>query len=138
MSYGESFLVKIMLPSEAVVEDECELVNLPSENGIIGVLKGHEPLISNLVPGVVVIHKGNHVESYYVHGGVAHINNNSLVILTDFVMNLASYDKPLIQEKIVKMRQELESYGEDDTMRKLLLSKVKKYESTIKFIEEVS
>lgn len=70
-----------------------EQVILPGAAGVYGITHGHSPIISQLEPGVVtVIHVGGAIDKYFVPGGFAVTQANSVtdisvpeaVLLTDF------------------------------------------------------
>ena len=61
---------------------------LPTAAGQITVLPGHEPLLTQLVPGVIVIRRSKGdaehlLEHYATYGGVAEISKNGVRILVD-------------------------------------------------------
>ena len=67
---------------------EAYSVILPTASGEITVLPGHEPLLSQLVPGVITIrrHKGDadtHLEHYATYGGVLEISKTGVRVLVD-------------------------------------------------------
>jgi len=67
---------------------EAYSVILPTADGQITVLPGHEPLLTQLVPGVITIrrNKGDadyHMEHYATYGGVAEIGKSGVRVLVD-------------------------------------------------------
>jgi F-type H+-transporting ATPase subunit epsilon len=61
---------------------------LPTASGQITVLPDHEPLLSQLVPGVITIrrNKGDadyHLEHYATYGGVLEISKSGVRVLVD-------------------------------------------------------
>ncbi len=63
-------------------------IMLPSAAGEITVLPGHEPLLSLLKPGIVVIRKNKtdadyHLEHFATYGGVAEITKDKVRILVN-------------------------------------------------------
>jgi F-type H+-transporting ATPase subunit epsilon len=61
---------------------------LPTASGQITVLPGHEPLLSELVPGVITIRRNkgdadHHLEHYATYGGVLEISKNGVRVLVD-------------------------------------------------------
>lgn len=61
---------------------------LPTASGEITVLPGHEPLLSQLVPGVITIRRNKsdadtHLEHYATYGGVAEISKSGVRVLVD-------------------------------------------------------
>jgi len=63
-------------------------VILPTASGEITVLPGHEPLLSQLVPGVITIRRSRteadyHLEHFATYGGVLEISSKGVRILVD-------------------------------------------------------
>jgi len=63
-------------------------VILPTAAGQITVLPGHEPLLSQLVPGVITIRRQRsdpdyHLEHYATYGGVLEISKRGVRVLVD-------------------------------------------------------
>lgn len=61
---------------------------LPTADGQITVMSGHEPLMSVLVPGIITIrkHAGDadyHLEHYATYGGVLEVSNSGARVLVD-------------------------------------------------------
>lgn len=61
---------------------------LPTAAGEITVLPGHEPLLSQLVPGVITIRKNRtdpdyHLEHFATYGGVLEIGKDRVRVLVD-------------------------------------------------------
>lgn len=67
---------------------EAYSVQLPTASGEITVLPGHEPLLSQLVPGVITIRRnksdGEHkLEHYATYGGVLEVSKSGVRVLVD-------------------------------------------------------
>ena len=54
--------LEIVTPDHLVVHESVSAVTLPGKNGYLGILPGHAPLLSEIVPGELV----------YVRDGVSH------------------------------------------------------------------
>lgn len=135
MHAGDLFRVKIILPSQNLVDKEVSMVTLQSEEGMIGILKNHKPLIVNLTNGVVIIHELNDKSQYYISGGVANVTNQSLVVLTDFAIDLSEQSRASIEEKVKDFKTELEMLDDETTDAQLLKNEMKKYQTALEFIE---
>lgn len=67
---------------------EAYSVILPTASGQITVLPDHEPLLSQLVPGVITIRRNksdpdHHLEHYATYGGVLEISKTGVRVLVD-------------------------------------------------------
>lgn len=63
---------------------QVDLALLPAVSGDFGVMPGHVPIIAELRPGVVAVHKDldKDVEKYFVSGGFAFAHADSSVEIT--------------------------------------------------------
>lgn len=67
---------------------EAYSVILPTADGEITVLPGHEPLLAQLVPGIITIRRSRgeadyHLEHFATYGGVLEISSRGVRILVD-------------------------------------------------------
>lgn len=84
MAEEKAFMLKIISPDRLFYEGEVLMVEARTTEGEIGVLKGHIPLTSVLVPGVVRISEaGGDVKLAAVHGGFVEILQDSMTILAE-------------------------------------------------------
>ncbi|MBN2207496.1 MAG: F0F1 ATP synthase subunit epsilon, partial [Candidatus Aminicenantes bacterium] len=66
-----------------LVDAEAEEVQLPSLEGLIGILPGHQPLMVGLGQGTLSYRKGSGGESFEVRGGQAHILPDKVLVFTE-------------------------------------------------------
>lgn len=69
-------------------QEDAYAIVLPTEAGEITVLPGHEPLLSLLAPGAIIIRKrkgdsDQALEHYATHGGVLEITAHKVRVLVD-------------------------------------------------------
>ncbi len=97
-------------------------VILPTAAGEITVLPGHEPLLAQLVPGVITIRRQKsdpdyHLEHYATYGGVLEIGKSQVRVLVDEAangdeINLAEVQKA--HDEAVRLRKEAKTQVELD------------------------
>jgi len=76
--------IQLSAPEQPDIQLEALEVTLPGTAGVFMVLPGHTPLLSTLLPGVVVLLDPQRQEKYYsVSGGFAEINENTVSILAE-------------------------------------------------------
>ncbi|MBU1131323.1 F0F1 ATP synthase subunit epsilon [Patescibacteria group bacterium] len=83
---------KIATPERVVYEDEIDQITLPTKVGEITILPNHLPLVSSLMPGEILIKKGNEEMPIAVSGGFVELHNNNLVILADTAERVEEID----------------------------------------------
>ncbi|MCP5370017.1 MAG: ATP synthase F1 subunit epsilon [Rickettsiaceae bacterium] len=130
------FSVKIILPSETVFSAMANLVELPGEHGVIGVLQNHKPLLANLKVGKLLIHtEDSNIVRYYLYGGIARISNNSLEILSDFVLDLKEYNKNKIITELERLKCELQDHKSEKLYYDIISNKIDRYQSSLEFMD---
>lgn len=76
--------LEIVTPNEILFEGPIGLVDIPGASGRFTLLRGHGPIISNLVAGTVrVISRVGHEHLFPCKGGVVECLNDKAVILID-------------------------------------------------------
>lgn len=69
---------RIVLTEEAVAS-----VQVPSSEGMVGILPRHAPLMTTLAPGELVMRKGEEEDSFFVTGGFLEVRDNHVAVLAD-------------------------------------------------------
>lgn len=81
-----SFLLEIITPEKVIYKDEVDEVIVPTVNGEIAVLPHHVNLLSQVIPGELIIKKGEKTESIAITGGFLDVNKNGINILADYAI----------------------------------------------------
>lgn len=81
---SESIQVEICAPERAKIELEAEEVLCPGEDGVFTVRFGHTPLLTTIIPGVLLI-KGVRGQDHHfaLSGGFAEVRPDKVLILAD-------------------------------------------------------
>ena len=79
--------LKVITPTELVVDEQVDEVVAPGQVGEFGILPGHVPFITTLNSGELKYKKGNTETKLIVEGGVADVRDDKVSILTDNVKN---------------------------------------------------
>jgi F-type H+-transporting ATPase subunit epsilon len=92
------FPFEIKSPDGKHLEDEAEIINLRLSDGMIGIMKGHLPLI-----GVIDISHMNYVKDgkdYYfaIGGGILNVQKDKVMILADSFETKEEIDKERAEE----------------------------------------
>ena len=75
--------VRIMTPDRIFFNQEAEELILPTNTGQMGVLENHDPLITALDIGVMLIRSNNAWNSIAVMGGFALVKQNQVTVLVN-------------------------------------------------------
>ena len=78
-----TFRFSLVAPERELYSGDVEQVDAPGAEGDLGVLAGHEPLMTTLRPGEVVVTVGGAKRVFTVDGGFADITPESFTLLAD-------------------------------------------------------
>jgi F-type H+-transporting ATPase subunit epsilon len=85
MKLADGIHLKVITPTELVVDEQVDEVVAPGQVGEFGILPGHVPFITTLHSGELKYKIGNSETKVVVEGGVADVRNDTVSILTDGV-----------------------------------------------------
>ncbi|MFZ0960679.1 MAG: F0F1 ATP synthase subunit epsilon [Terriglobia bacterium] len=71
----------IVTPDRLVAHDEVTAVTLPGKNGYLGILPGHAPLLTELVPGELDYTSGGAHHTLAVNWGFAEVLGDRVIVL---------------------------------------------------------
>ena len=126
--------VEIVTPKGYAYSGEVELVNIPTEEGEIGVLENHMHLISSLKPGLVFFN-GNKEEGFFVTEGFVEITPKKVNILAEEATPIGEIDPGEVKKKYeelvkklaaAKTLEELEEIEKEREIYEVLMSLVLK------------
>ena len=101
---SKTLKLKIVTPERTVLEEEVEMVTIPTTEGEITVLPDHIPLVSALKSGDVVAKVNGEVIPMAVSGGFIEVRDNVVAILADF----AEYVHEISDEAVEKAKARAE------------------------------
>ncbi|MGB9887326.1 MAG: F0F1 ATP synthase subunit epsilon [Moorellales bacterium] len=74
---------QVITPERVVLKEEVEALMVPGAEGYLGILPGHIPIVTGLVPGVVRYRQGGRTGRLAVSGGFMEVADNRALILAD-------------------------------------------------------
>ena len=131
---SNKLLVRIILPSETFLEVEASQINIPGTEGVFGVLPGHVKLTSAIEIGVASIFNNETETKYYIHGGVVQVTGDEVNIVTEYAASIPGSNKTTITNEITDLKEELSSEEEGSIEADIILDKIEKHKSLIKFL----
>jgi F-type H+-transporting ATPase subunit epsilon len=77
--------VDVVSAEELIFSGEAKFVALPGENGELGIMPRHTPLITRIKPGAVRIQRAdnNEEEFVFVAGGILEVQPGTVTVLAD-------------------------------------------------------
>jgi F-type H+-transporting ATPase subunit epsilon len=101
--------VKIVTPEKSIFSSQADMIVLPGDEGEIGLLPAHIPLITMLKEGILKLYNRNQITSQIiVSKGYGQIFNDELLILTEFALDLAEADIDKIKKNVESLRDKLD------------------------------
>jgi F-type H+-transporting ATPase subunit epsilon len=75
--------LEVVTPEKVMVSQEVDMVVAPGVLGEFGVLEGHVPFLSGIVPGELRYTAGTQTESLVVSEGFVEVSNDRVSVLVD-------------------------------------------------------
>ncbi|AZT90286.1 ATP synthase F1 subunit epsilon [Caldicellulosiruptor changbaiensis] len=80
-----TFELEVLQPERVFFKDKVEMIVVRAIDGEIGVMAGHEPIVTPIGIGKLRIKKDGKWREAAIAGGILEVNRNKVVILTDAV-----------------------------------------------------
>ena len=90
--------LEITTPTGQVYSKDVDMVTLPGQEGEMGILPMHVPLIALLGEGEIVARRGNEEDRVLVTRGCVEITPNRVAILTVFAIDSTAIDEKKAEE----------------------------------------
>lgn len=79
----KTFRIEVISPERVFYEGEADMIELTTSEGEIGILAGHIPLTTIVVPGVLRIMNGSEKKEAALHEGFMEILEDKVIILAE-------------------------------------------------------
>ena len=90
--------LEIVTPEATVFSESVEMVTLPGIEGQLSIFPQHVRLITQVVPGELVVRKHGRDEFLAVGEGLVEVSNDRLSIVTNMAVSLESIDEAAAEE----------------------------------------
>jgi F-type H+-transporting ATPase subunit epsilon len=104
---ADTLNLEIATPERLLVQADATEVYVPAENGMIGILPQHAPLLSELGAGELSFVTGTGRRSVVVSGGWVQILNNHVRVLADRAENIAEIDTARAEASLKRAQERL-------------------------------
>ncbi|MBO1004263.1 F0F1 ATP synthase subunit epsilon [Pseudogracilibacillus auburnensis] len=121
----KTLTVSVVTPDGQVLEDDYEMLSCKAENGELGILPGHIPLVAPLTINAVRLKRNNEEDLVAVNGGFLEVRPDKVTILAESAEKASDIDVDRAERAKERAAQLLESNNPDtDVMRaKLALNR---------------
>ena len=94
-------LLEIVAPDRLLLSQPVDMAVIPAEEGEMGVLPGHSPMIVLLRGGTITLHEGGRpTAQLYVSGGFAEITPERCTVLADEATPVAELSRATGEERL--------------------------------------
>jgi len=105
--------VSVVTPDGEVLEDDYEMVSCKAENGELGILPGHIPLVAPLTINAVRLKRENDEDIIAVNGGFLEVRPDKVTILAESAEKATDIDVERAEQAKARAEQLLESNDSD-------------------------
>jgi F-type H+-transporting ATPase subunit epsilon len=98
----EPLHVLVTTPEKAVFEGRAKALNVPAEDGELGILRDHVAMIGRVGSGLVVITQEAKTVNFFACGGFFMVSDNAVKILVDRAYPPAEIDVKDATERLAK------------------------------------
>ena len=95
---AKTLKLQIVTPEGVVYSDEVEMVGLRSVEGQIGILPHHIRLMTQMVPGEMMVRKGGRDQFLAVGEGMVEVTGQEVAIATDMAIEADRIDEAKVEE----------------------------------------
>lgn len=107
------FILEIHTIEKTAYKDQAHRLTLPTPEGQITVLPGHEPIITALSAGEMLYEDYKGLHETFISGGFAEIQNKRVIVLTDLVAGLEELKEEAVQKEIETAKKRAEDLKKD-------------------------
>lgn len=108
-----TIMVDVVSAEESVFSGEADFVALPGDQGELGILPGHTPLITRIRPGAVRIQSNGKEELIFVAGGILEVQPKAVTVLADTAIRGDDLDEAKAEEARRKAEEALANRSAD-------------------------
>jgi F-type H+-transporting ATPase subunit epsilon len=115
----------IVTPQATVFSEDVDMVTLPGVEGQLGVLPQHVRLITQLVPGEIIVNQDGHDRFLAVGEGLVEITPTTVAIVTDMAIPAEKIDEAKVEEARARAAARLREKISDEEVASLNASMVR-------------
>ncbi len=132
-----TIVVDVVSAEASVYSGEAKFVALPGQEGELGILPGHVPLITRIRPGAVRIQTADGTEeSIFVAGGLLEVQPDRVTVLADVAVRSKDLDEAKAKQAIEAAQQaRVNATGEIDIAR--VQAKLSALSAQLQFIKKL-
>lgn len=110
----KTLIVSVVTPDGPVLEEAFEMISCKSENGELGILPGHIPLVAPLQISAVRLKNGDTEQKIAVSGGFLEVRPDKVTVLAQTAEKPEDIDKARAEEALARAEERLNQKGQDE------------------------
>jgi len=95
---ADTLKLEIVTPDATVYSEDVHMVTLPALEGQIGVFPHHVPLVTQMVPGEMIVRKDGRETFMAVGEGMVVVTGDRVSIVTDMAIAVENIDEAKVEE----------------------------------------
>ncbi|MBW2709382.1 MAG: F0F1 ATP synthase subunit epsilon [Deltaproteobacteria bacterium] len=99
--------LEVVTPEKVMVSQEVDIVVAPGTMGEFGVLEGHVPFLSGIVPGELRFTSGSQTERFLVTTGFSEVSDNKVSVLVDSAEKATKIDFERARKAMERAKERL-------------------------------
>src|SRR5512144_1328633 len=111
---GNTLRLEIITPDATAYSEDVEMVTLPGVEGQMGVFPQHVPLMTQMVPGEIIVRKDGRDYFLAVGEGLVEITGDHVSILTDLAIAAEKIDEAKVEEARQRAQSRLKEKLSDE------------------------
>jgi F-type H+-transporting ATPase subunit epsilon len=122
---AETLRLEIITPQGTVFSEDATMVTLPAVDGQIGVYPQHVRLITQVVPGEIIVQRGAEERFFAVGEGLVEIGAHHVAIVTDMAIPADGIDEAKAEEARARAEARLRDKISDEEVASVNASLVR-------------
>jgi len=117
--------LEIVTPEAIAFSEDVEMVTLPAAGGQVGIYPQHVRLITEMVPGELIVTRNGHESLIAVGEGLVAVSGDRVEILTDMAIRAEELDAAKVEEARKRAQARREEKIADESVATLNASVVR-------------
>jgi F-type H+-transporting ATPase subunit epsilon len=111
---AETLKLEIVTPDGTVYSEDVEMVTLPGVEGQMGIYPRHVPLLTQMVPGEIIVSKAGQEYFLAVGEGLVEVTGDHVALLTDMAIAAEHIDEAKAEEAHQRAQARLQEKLSDE------------------------
>ena len=109
--------VEVVTPTRMLLREQVDELNLPGEEGYLGILPGHTAFLTTLGQGELMYRKGEQRRYMAIFGGFMEVNNDKVTIMAEEAEPAAAIDRARAESARDRAEERLRRIQDDSIDR---------------------